>query len=82
MILFKKLESFESTRPAVLCMNDFFKLALSRQGQEWEKASPLTLEPTAAAAAGVGDFSVGGGREPAEVEGGGGRVPGYRSVHA
>lgn len=32
--LFKRLEAFDSTRPAVRCMNDFLKLALNRQAQD------------------------------------------------
>lgn len=80
-MLFKKLESFESTRPAVLCMNDFFKLALSRQGQEWEN-NPMTPTPTAAAAARARGFSVSGRSGGTMTGDGGGRVPGHRSVHA
>lgn len=61
-MLFKKLESFESTRPAVLCMNDFFKLALSRQAQELETAPPETA--TSASAEGSAVVGVGGGGAP------------------
>lgn len=57
-MLFKKLESFESTRPAVLCMNDFFKLALSRQAQELESV------PASASAGGSAVVGVGGGGVP------------------
>ena len=49
MVLFKKLESFESTRPAVVCMNDFFKLALARQAHELENAPPPSAPPSSTA---------------------------------
>ncbi|CAM9254849.1 unnamed protein product [Ectocarpus sp. 12 AP-2014] len=62
VVLFKKLESFESTRPAVLCMNDFFKLALSRQAHELESAPPETA--TSASPGGSAVVGVGGGGVP------------------
>eukprot|EP00904_Undaria_pinnatifida_P005219 jgi/Undpi1/1827/HiC_scaffold_12.g05214.m1 len=68
--LFRKLEFFESTRPAVLCMNDFFKLALSRQAQELE--APTTPPPASAAVAAPGGGGGGDAGMSWRKRGGGG----------
>ncbi|CAM9544185.1 unnamed protein product [Ascophyllum nodosum] len=61
--LFTRLESFDSTRPAVGCMNDFFKLALKRQIQDLSATSSATATAVATASAGAGvDGGVGGRR--------------------
>lgn len=83
MVLFRKLESFESTRPAVVCMNDFFKLALARQAHELEHASTPTPSsstvPPPTASAPVGDGTAGGA---AVAGGGGGGAHSRRSIRA
>ncbi|CAM9981898.1 unnamed protein product [Scytosiphon promiscuus] len=79
--LFKKLKSFESTRPAVLCMNDFFKLALSRQAHDLENAPPATQSAGAAGAAFAGGSTGAGAGGSAVARGGGGGVNGRRSLN-
>lgn len=73
--LLQKLERFESTRPAIMCMNDFFQLAYERQRRQLYDISGESPMPTPATAG-------------ARAGGGGGEGGGYgcrsrpRSVHA